>query len=80
MKLSALLLALLLTGCAHMAILPGPRGCPDSHPIKGNGSSRIYHVPGSTWYDRVAPEKCFRTERDAKRAGFRAPEPRRLRM
>lgn len=45
--------------------------CPASHPIKGNRSSMIYHVPGGASYNQTNPEDCFRTEADAQAAGYR---------
>ncbi len=49
--------------------------CPKTHPIKGNinrrRKTRIYHMPGGAWYKRTKPEKCFRTEEDARADGFR---------
>lgn len=41
--------------------------------IKGNISSsgKIYHVPGGAFYKRVNPEVCFKTEAEARAAGFR---------
>lgn len=41
--------------------------------IKGNISSKskIYHVPGGAFYDRVKPEQCFNTEAEAIQAGYR---------
>ncbi|OGE86632.1 MAG: hypothetical protein A3J48_01675 [Candidatus Doudnabacteria bacterium RIFCSPHIGHO2_02_FULL_46_11] len=41
--------------------------------IKGNisSSSRIYHLPGGSFYDRTDPEMCFNTEAEAQAAGFR---------
>lgn len=75
MKLTALLFALTLTGCAHMAwILPTATGCPRTHPVKGNADSHVYHLPGSRFYDKVKPERCFKTALDAEEAGFRAPQ------
>jgi len=50
----------------------GSATCPDEHPIKGNASSRIYHLPGESSYARTIPQICFATEDDAKSAGFRA--------
>jgi len=47
--------------------------CPKWAPIKGNASSMIYHVPGSTYYSRTKPEECFSTRTAAVRAGYRAP-------
>ena len=49
--------------------------------IKGNisGSGKIYHVPGSTWYDRTqideaSGERWFCSEEEARAAGWRAPK------
>ena len=42
--------------------------------IKGNINSKgekIYHMPGGTYYDRTIPEVWFKTESEAKAAGFR---------
>jgi hypothetical protein len=42
--------------------------------IKGNINDKhekIYHMPGQNFYDICKPEKWFKTEEDAKRAGFR---------
>jgi micrococcal nuclease len=50
--------------------------CP-SPDIKGNINSRgdkIYHVPGSRYYDRTIAEVWFCTEEEAQAAGFRAPK------
>lgn len=49
--------------------------CP-SPDIKGNINSRgerIYHVPGSRYYERTIAEVWFCTEEEAQAAGFRAP-------
>jgi hypothetical protein len=48
--------------------------CPDSHPIKGNRDSMIYHVPGGRYFNRTKPEECFASESDAVAAGYRAPK------
>jgi micrococcal nuclease len=48
--------------------------CPPDRPIKGNinrRGERIYHVPGGAFYDRTKPERCFATEEEAQREGFR---------
>lgn len=46
-----------------------PANCTD---IKGNisGTSKTYHVPGGSFYDRTTPEMCFATEAEAQSAGF----------
>ncbi len=46
--------------------------CPKGYPIKGNASSRIYHVPSGSYYKRTNPERCFSTTAAAKAAGYRA--------
>jgi hypothetical protein len=38
--------------------------------IKGNASSKLFHTPSSPYYARTIAEVWFRTEDDAKRAGF----------
>jgi len=60
------------------AEVKAPSGCA----IKGNISKKghIYHVPWSTWYDKVVideskGERWFCTEADALAAGWRAAEP-----
>jgi hypothetical protein len=39
--------------------------------IKGNSTSKIYHIPGGAFYERMKSPTCFRTEEEAKKAGFR---------
>ncbi len=39
--------------------------------IKGNPSSKIYHVPGGAFYDRLKSPVCFSSEAGAKTAGYR---------
>jgi hypothetical protein len=50
----------------------GKNTCPKSHPIKGNKSSMIYHVPGGGSYAVTNPEACFSTPAAARAAGYRA--------
>lgn len=40
--------------------------------IKGNISSKtkIYHMPGGSFYERTDPEMCFNSEGEAQAAGF----------
>ena len=47
-------------------------GCPDSHPIKANRSSRIFHGPGGHFYDRTRAERCYCDPAAAEADGFRA--------
>lgn len=46
--------------------------CPSWAPVKGNGNSGIYHVPGGRYYDITSPEECFTTASAARNAGYRA--------
>jgi hypothetical protein len=57
---------------SHWVRGDGSVACPEKHPIKGNTSSRIYHLPGEPSYERTIAEICFATEEDAQLAGFRA--------
>ncbi|GAA3781671.1 50S ribosomal protein L17 [Micrococcus endophyticus] len=43
---------------------------PEGASIKGNASSKKYHVPGSRWYDQTTAEVWFSTVEEAKAAGF----------
>jgi hypothetical protein len=52
----------------------GTTECPDSHPIKGNATSMIYHEPGRAAYARTIPNFCFATAEAAEAAGYRAPQ------
>ena len=47
---------------------------PNGETIKGNINSKgekIYHMPGSKYYDKTVPEQWFFTEQDAQNAGYR---------
>jgi micrococcal nuclease len=44
--------------------------------IKGNINSKnekIYHIPGSTYYDRTKAQEWFKTKSEAEAEGYRAP-------
>ncbi|WP_395153176.1 hypothetical protein [Ilumatobacter sp.] len=45
--------------------------CPDSHLIKANNNSGIFHVPGGRFYDRTKSERCYATAADAVADGYR---------
>jgi hypothetical protein len=54
-------------------VQPGADGnCPDSHPVKGKRSSRIYHVPGGRYYETTQAERCFCDTDAAEADGYRA--------
>ena len=46
---------------------------PEGFPIKGNAGSMLYHVPGSSFYERTKAEVWFATEAAAEAAGFSKP-------
>jgi large subunit ribosomal protein L4 len=46
---------------------------PDGFPIKGNASSKLYHLPETSFYNRTVAEVWFATEEAAKSAGFARP-------
>jgi large subunit ribosomal protein L4 len=50
---------------------------PKGYPIKGNASSKLYHVPGSAFYDRTIAEVWFTTPEAAEAAGFQLPPSQR---
>ncbi len=56
---------------SHAATEDGTQ--PEGFPIKGNESSKLYHVPGSPFYERTAAEVWFAGEDAAQAAGFSLP-------
>lgn len=66
------------TGQTGVSVAPASASaCPDDHPVKGYSSRHsdgpgVYYAPGSTFYDRVKPERCFASEEAARQAGYRA--------
>jgi large subunit ribosomal protein L4 len=50
---------------------------PEGYPIKGNASSKLYHVPGSAFYNRTVAEVWFKTTEAAEAAGFELPPSQR---
>jgi hypothetical protein len=61
---------------AH-APLDDRRQPPDGFPIKGNLASKVYHVPGSPFYDRAVAQIWFSSAEAAEAAGFRLPRSHR---
>ncbi|MFP5069746.1 50S ribosomal protein L17 [Pseudonocardia nantongensis] len=55
------------------APLEDPAQAPEGFEIKGNADSKLYHVPGSSHYDRTVPEVWFASEEAAEAAGFAKP-------
>lgn len=52
---------------------PVDGACPVSHPIKANIRSGIYHEPGTTFYRRTVPHRCYATTAAAEADGLRRP-------
>lgn len=51
---------------------PVDGNCPDGFPVKVNGDSGIFHVPGGRFYDRTTPDRCYRSAEAATDDGYRA--------
>jgi len=60
---------------SHAALEDGSQ--PDGFPIKGNADSMLYHVPGSSHYDRTVAEVWFADADAAEAAGFQLPPSQR---
>ena len=52
---------------------PEDGACPASHPVKAKVQSGIFHAPGSAFYDRTRPDRCYRTVAAAEADGLRPP-------
>lgn len=50
---------------------------PEGFPVKGNADSMLYHVPGSSFYDRTVAEVWFASAEAAEAAGFLLPPSQR---
>lgn len=48
--------------------------CPDSHPVKANDNSGIYHVPGQQHYGRTNARNCYASAAAAQADGYRAAQ------
>ncbi len=56
------------------SVLPDDEGNgPDTHPIKGNADSMLYHTPDSRYYKVTKAEVWFDTVENAEAAGFSQP-------
>ncbi len=51
---------------------PVDGSCPVSHPVKAKVGSGIYHLPGSSFYARTRPERCYVDAAAAEADGYRA--------
>ena len=48
--------------------------CPDSHPVKANDNSGIYHMPGQQHYGKTNARHCYASAAAAQADGYRAAE------
>jgi hypothetical protein len=46
--------------------------CPTTHPVKAKLSSKIFHLPGMSMYDRTRPDRCYAGAAEAEADGLRA--------
>ena len=50
---------------------------PEGFPIKGNASSKLYHRPGTRFYESTVAEIWFADEAAAEAAGYQLPPSQR---
>ena len=60
---------------SHAALEDGAE--PEGFPVKGNESSKLYHLPGTSFYNRTEAEVWFASAEDAEKAGFQLPPSQR---
>jgi large subunit ribosomal protein L17 len=60
---------------SHAPLADG--GQPDGYPVKGNDDSKLYHLPGTSHYDRTVAEVWFADADAAEAAGFELPPAQR---
>jgi large subunit ribosomal protein L4 len=60
---------------SHAALEDGSE--PEGFPVKGNESSKLYHLPGTSFYNRTEAEVWFASAEDAENAGFQLPPSQR---
>jgi hypothetical protein len=55
-------------------VLPVEGACPEGFPVKAKNRSGIYHLPGSSTYERTNPDRCYPDEAAAVADGLRPPK------
>jgi large subunit ribosomal protein L4 len=60
---------------SHAALEDGAE--PEGFPVKGNESSKLYHLPGTSFYNRTEAEVWFASAEAAEKAGFELPPSQR---
>ena len=58
---------------ARLTVTAERPACPSNRPVWGASRSNIYHASDSPYREQVVPRRCFATETDAARAGYRPP-------
>ncbi len=57
----------------RLPMVPSVDGtCPETHPVKANPTSRIYHLPHQRAYQRLHHAVCFVDAASAEADGYRA--------
>ena len=59
------------------APLDDPQQAPEGFDVKGNADSMLYHLPGTSFYDRTVAEVWFASAEAAEAAGFSLPASQR---
>ena len=60
---------------SHAALPDGEQ--PEGFPVKGSANSKLYHLPGTSHYNRTAADVWFADEEAAEAAGFQLPPSQR---
>ncbi len=60
---------------SHAALADGSE--PEGFPVKGNESSKLYHLPGTSFYNRTEAEVWFASAEEAEKVGFQLPPSQR---
>jgi len=60
------------TKVAKRWVEPTAGACPTTHPVKGKVSSKIFHLPGMTNYERTNADRCYADAAEAEADGLRA--------
>jgi len=69
-SLIAIIIIMLLGGCAHWRFPAQGGTCPSDYPIKGNVESGYYHSPFDSYYYHTHAEFCFKNSKIARQHGY----------
>ena len=65
------LTAMALIACSAAVFAAEPEAAKPKQPIKGNPKTKVYHKPACRYYKAKGCTKEFKTEADAKKAGYK---------